>query len=265
MAIITLTSDYGLKDHFVAALKGALYSRFADHNIVDITHQVEAFNTLEAAYILGNTYHHFPAETIHLICVDEEELPERPHLVMKLNNHYFIAADNGVLSLIAPDYKPEKLVQIDLSNRNYSSARDVFAEAATHLSRGGQMHVLGREVSEMKTLTRQNPVIRHERNEIIGTIIYVDRFGNLVTNLSKKVIHEVGRGRRFIINLPKGRKLNRILNHYYEEKTEGNLLAMFNSENLLEIAIFKSGSDTLGGATDLLGMERGDQINIQFI
>lgn len=265
MAIITLTSDYGLKDHFVASLKGALHSRLPLPQIVDITHHVEAFNLMEAAYILSNAYHHFPEGSVHLICVDEEALPDKPHLVVRLQNHYFIAADNGVLSLINPEIVPEKIVQIDLSNRNWDSARDIFAESAAHLARGGEMHVLGRVVPQMKMMTAPKPIERAGKNEIVGSVIYVDRFGNLVTNLSQKYISDLARGRAFIINLPKGRKIKQVYPHYYVEKIEGRLIAIFNAGGLLEIAIFKSGSDLLGGATDYLGMERGDQVNIQFI
>ena len=266
MAVITITSDYGTRDHYVAALKGALHRELETPQIVDVTHQVEAFNLVEAAFILRNAYHHFPEGSIHLLCVDEEALPGKAHLAMAQNGHYFIAADNGLLSMINPDYKPDQLVAIDLRNApELTSARDIFARVAAHLERGGKIDLLGRTVSEMKQAALPQPVVRENGKFLIGSVIYVDRFGNLVTNLHEKQVAEIGKGRNLIISLSKGRKIKKILGHYYEEVTDGKLIAIFNASGLLEIAIFKSGSDTLGGATDLLGMGLNDQVNIEFL
>jgi S-adenosylmethionine hydrolase len=266
MAVITLTSDYGTKDHYVAALKGALHRELGQPQIVDVTHQIEAFNLVEAAFILRNAYHHFPEGSIHLLCVDEEALPGKAHLAISLNKHFFIAADNGILSMISPAYKPDQMVAIDLRNApELTSARDIFARVAAHLARGGKIDLLGREIQEMKQSLLPQPVIRENGRYLIGSVIYVDRFGNLVSNLHQKQVAEVSKGRNLIISLSKGRKIRKILGHYYEEETDGKLIAIFNASGLLEIAIFKSGSDTLGGATDLLGMRLNDQVNIEFL
>lgn len=266
MAVITLTSDYGLKDHYVAALKGALHRELEFPQIVDVTHLVEAFNITEAAFVLRNAFHHFPPNSIHIICVDEEALPGKPHLVMKQNGHYFVAADNGVLSLLAPEKNPESIVSIDLRNSpDLTSARDIFARVAAHLARGGKMDLLGPPAEKYKRALLQKPVVRENGKFLIGSVIYIDRFGNLVTNLHQKQVAEVAAGRKYLINLPRGKTVKKVLGHYYEEKTDGNLIAIFNAEGYLELAIFRSGSDTMGGATELLGMRLGDQINIEFL
>ncbi len=267
MAVITITSDYGLKDHYVAALKGALHREIDHPYIVDVTHHVQAFNIVEAAFILGNAYHHFPTGTIHLICVDEEALPHKKHLVMKMNGHLFVAANNGVLSMINPDYKPDQLIEIDLRNApELVSARDIFARVAGHLARGGKTDLLGRAVDDYKKASLPNPVLKEGGKRLIGTVIYVDRFGNLVTNISEKQVLEDAKGRDFSVLLPKGRKpITKIFKHYYEETEDGKAIAIFNAAGLLEVAIFKSGSDTMGGATELLGIRLKDQITIEFI
>jgi len=266
MAVITLTSDYGLKDHYVAALKAALHRELAAPQIVDVTHQVEAFNIIEAAFILRNAYHHFPTGSIHLICVDEEALPGKPHLVMHQNGHYFIAADNAVLSLLAPDKKVDAMVAVDFRNSpDLISARDIFARVAAHLARGGSLDLLGNATENYKQAAIQKPVVRENDRFLIGSVIYIDRFGNLVTNLHQRQVNEVAKGRKFVINLIRNRTIKKVLAHYYEEKHDGNLIAIYNAEGYLELAIFKSGSDTLGGARELLGMNLGDQINIEFL
>ncbi len=168
--------------------------------------------------------------------------------------------------MIAPEYKPDQIVAIDLRNApELTSARDIFARTAAHLARGGKIELLGRIVKEMKHAALPQPVVRENGKFLIGSVIYVDRFGNLVTNLHQKQVTEVGKGRKLQITLAKGRKVNRILGHYYDEKTDGKLIAIYNASGLLEIAIFRSGSDTLGGASELLGMRLNDQVNIEFL
>ena len=267
MAVITITSDYGLKDHYVAALKGALHRELENPVIVDVTHQIQAFNITEAAFILRSAFSHFPNGSVHIICVDEEALDDRSHLVMKLNGHLFLASNNGVLSMINPDVKPDLLVEVDLRNApELTSARDIFARVAGHLARGGKPELLGRVVTEFKTASLPNPAVKEDGKFIIGTVIYIDRYGNLVTNLTKKLVQEVGKGRQARVVLTKGRKpITKILNHYYEENEEGKAIALYNAAGHIEIAIFKSGTDTYGGANDLLGMRINDHINLEFV
>ena len=114
MSLITLTTDFGTKDHFVGAVKGAIYSEFPDMKIVDISHEISPFNITQTAYILKNAYKSFPEGTVHIIGVDSEINKENKHIALKIDNHYFICADNGVISLIASDIKPEKIVEINI-------------------------------------------------------------------------------------------------------------------------------------------------------
>ena len=265
MAVITITSDYGLKDHYVAALKGALHRELDHPQIVDITHEIQAFNITEAAFILRNAYHHFPKGSIHLVCVDEEALPDRPHVAVRINEHIFIAADNGLLSMVSPGYKPDSIHAIDFRNSpELTSARDIFARAAGHLARGGKLDLLGRAITTIKTMQVPNPVVRESGNYLVGSVIHIDRFGNLVTNLSKKFVMEHAKGRQPRIILLKNRQISRILDHYNQETEAGKAIAIFNAADLLEIAIFRSGTDTHGGARELLGMRVNDAVNIEF-
>ena len=107
MSIITLTTDFGTKDHFVAKIKAAIISDSPETNIVDISHKISPFNIMEAAYVIENSYKHFPEKTIHIIGVDSEKNPENKHLVVKLNQQYFICADNGIMSIVCNKLNPD--------------------------------------------------------------------------------------------------------------------------------------------------------------
>ena len=113
MSVITLTSDYGIKDHYAGSIKGALFSELINPNIVDISHQISPFNIVEAAYIIENSYKDFPENSIHIIGVDSEKTPEQKHIVVKLDGHYFICADNGILSLLTNKINAEKIIEIN--------------------------------------------------------------------------------------------------------------------------------------------------------
>ena len=113
MSLITLTTDFGLKDHFVGAVKGAIYTELPEARIVDISHNITPFNIAETAYVLKNAYKSFPEGSIHIIGVDSEINEETNHIAIKLDNHYFICPNNGVISMIASEFRPEK---IDFNN-----------------------------------------------------------------------------------------------------------------------------------------------------
>ena len=109
MPIITLTTDFGEKDHFAGAVKGSIYSELSDIRIVDISHSISPFNIIEAAYTIQNGYKSFPKGTIHIIGIDSELSPENKHIAVKLDDHYFICANNGIMSMICQDITPEKI------------------------------------------------------------------------------------------------------------------------------------------------------------
>ena len=158
MSIITLTTDYGLKDHFVGALKGKILSDFIEAKIVDISHHVDPFNIIEASYILGASYASFPKGTVHLIGVDSELNKENQHIVVEWEDHFFICADNGILSILTQKLVPQKIVAINIHDRLPDDATDldVFVMVACHIAKGGLLNVIGKEISEIKKLPTYN-------------------------------------------------------------------------------------------------------------
>lgn len=281
MPIITLTTDYGLKDHFVGALKGKILSEFADATIVDITHQIDPFNTAEASYIINASYNSFPKGTVHLIGVDAELNKENQHIAILWNDHFFICADNGILGMLTQKIVPEKMVAINIHDRLLSDASDldVFVTVACHLAKGGLLNVIGREITTIKDVTEMQPQISDDRNAIKGFVVYIDHLGNLVTNISKKLFLDVAKGRPYevILHEKRGQRsktnIKSIWAKYSDVATsdkyplkyyEGEKLAIFNEAQFLEIAIFRSNPSTVGTASSLLGIGYRDPITIEF-
>ena len=148
MAIITLTTDFGEKDHFAGAVKGAIYSELPDVRIVDISHSVSPFNISEAAYVIQNAYHSFPKGTIHVIGIDSELNEDNKHIAVKLDDHYFICANNGIMSMICSEIVPEKIVEINIHDKIPTNfpVLDVFVKVACHIARGGTLEVIGKKI-----------------------------------------------------------------------------------------------------------------------
>lgn len=277
MSIITLTTDFGTKDHFVGAIKGTIYSELPDARIVDISHHVSPFNIIETAYILKNAYKNFPEESIHIIGVDSELNIENKHIALKLDNHYFICPDNGVISLLASEIKPEKIVEINIHDtverKTSFPVLDVFVKVACHVARGGTLEIIGKISSEFKKLVELRPNISDDGRTITGNIIYIDNYGNSISNISKKQFQEVGKGRSFevIANKYSFKKIQRNYSDIVDfslpkeqRQKEGNRLALFNSAQYLEIAMYRSNLNTVGGASSLLGLNYRDVISVKF-
>jgi S-adenosylmethionine hydrolase len=274
MSLITLTTDFGTKDHFVGAVKGAIYSELPEAKIVDITHHISPFNITETAYILKNSYKSFPPKTIHIIGVDSELSEDNKHIALELDGHFFICPDNGLISMIASEINPTKIVEINIHDRIESSfpVLDVFVQVACFIARGGNLGVIGKEIQSYKKMIEIQPKVNQTQTQIIGGFIYIDNYGNVISNISKKMFTEIGKGRDFKINAARY-SFNKI-NHKYNEivsKTakdirqfDGNKLAIFNSAGYLEIAIYKSNLQTVGGASTLLGLGYRDSITIEF-
>ncbi|PWG05182.1 SAM hydrolase/SAM-dependent halogenase family protein [Polaribacter aquimarinus] len=274
MSLITLTTDFGTKDHFVGAVKGAIYSELSDAKIVDITHEISPFNITETAYILKNSYKSFPEGTIHIIGVDSELSRDNKHIALELDNHFFVCPDNGLISMIASEIKPTKIVEINIHDRIESSfpVLDVFVQVACFIARGGNLTVIGKEIQEFKKLVEIQPKVNQAQNQIIGGVLYIDNYGNVITNISLKMFQDIGKGRRFKASARRY-SFSKIFTKYNEVagdsahdsiQYDGSKLAIFNSAGFLEIAIYRSNLATVGGASTLLGLNYRDPITIEF-
>lgn len=274
MSIITLTTDFGHKDYFVGALKGKILSELKEATLIDISHSIDLFNTLEASYCIEAAYSSFPKGTIHIIGVDSERVADTQHIALQWDDHFFICADNGILNALLQKKVTQKMVAINIHERLQSNASDmdVFVAVACHIARGGLLNVIGKDISELKPINAVNSSVSDDLKTLKGQIIYIDSFGNCVTNISQKQFVEVARNRKFEIQI-KNKKLTRIHKNYSDfpvatnkqlKDFEGDFLALFNENGFLEIAIYKSNPKTVGAASTLLGIKFRDTITIEF-
>ncbi|MCB0424619.1 MAG: SAM-dependent chlorinase/fluorinase [Flavobacteriaceae bacterium] len=275
MAIITLTTDFGEKDHFAGAVKGAIYSEFPELKIVDISHSISPFNIMEAAYVIQNAYSSFPKGTIHIIGIDSELSPENKHIAVKLDDHFFICANNGIMSMLCSEIAPERIVEINIHDKIESNfpVLDVFVKVACHIARGGTLDVIGKVITEIKPIRNIKPYVNDDKTQIMGTIIYIDNYGNVVSNIRRNFFENVQKGRRFEVRARSFK--SQIINEKYsdfinftvpEEKRHdvGTGLAVFNSSGYLEIAVYKSNPQTTGSASSLMGLKINDTVTVNF-
>jgi len=275
MSIITLTTDFGHKDYFVSATKAALLQEAPSATIIDISHEISPFNHTEAAYILKNAYINFPKGSIHIIGVDSEFSPENEHMIVSFDGHYFVGANNGIFSLIMEDQIIEKIVEINIHNTIITSfpVLDVFVKVAAHIARGGTMDVVGKEVKTIHKMVGVRPVINDIGNQLIGSVIYIDNFGNVVTNIKKADFLELQKMRPFTI-FAQSVKFNIIYNSYVEainytipkeqRNDDGKLIALWNSANHLELSIYKSNPSKVGSANSLFGLDFRTPVTVKF-
>jgi hypothetical protein len=257
MAVITLTSDWGLNDYYVGAVKGMICKNMPEATVIDITHQVTPFDVGQAAYIIKNAHLSFPDGTIHIIGVNTEESVNHPHAVAFYNKQYFIGSDNGVFALIF-ESAPEKIVELDIihdSDHFTFSGRDRFARAAVHLAKGGRIEDLGSAKAGINSKMQFEPIV--DLNAIRGVVAHIDTYENLITNIPKDLFREKAKGKKFRITL-RSAKIESISNSY-DDVSHGDVVALFASNNMLEIAINK------GKAASLLGITRKSPVIIEIL
>ena len=274
MPIITLTSDYGTLDYRVAAIKGSIYNELATINIVDITHQIQAYNLQQTAYIIRSSYKYYPKGTIHIISVDSFYHKDRKNIIAKVDDHYFICADNGLLSLMFFDINPDDIYEITLGSRfddqvSFTST-DIFVPVAAHLAKGGIPEVVGKKTGEIKENSFPRAILNETEGIIVGEIMYIDNFGNAISNVSRNFFNNTLKSYDSFELKFRNFVMSKVNNHYTdvvedwenEPQYHGSVFAIFNESDLLEVAIYKGSS--INGASSLLGLSVGERIFIEF-
>ena len=258
MAIVTLTTDLGLKDYYVGSLKGALLSQFPELQIVDISNEVKAFDILQAAIILKHCYRDFPDGTVHLVGVNPDSTEDMRHLAVLIHKQYFLIPDNGIISLIF-DSKPDEVVELNLRRREEMitfPAKDIYVTAACHLARGGSLQVIGKNLREWKEGAMFRAI--SEEKLIRGMVIYIDHYGNVLTNIDQNLFRKANKYGAFSIQLRRAEYEISAISKAYSDVPPGEKLALFNTLGLLEISINQ------GNASKLLGLRQSDTIRIEF-
>jgi S-adenosylmethionine hydrolase len=258
MQIITITSDWNEYDYYVASIKGSLLSRCPGASIVDISHRVKPFNTAQAAFIVRNSYLKFPRGTIHIIAVNTEPEVGGQLLAARLSDQFFLCADNGILGLLGGP-GPDMVVRLEgpPSQQPVSFiSLSLFSDMACKLANGTSLEELGTPTESYNKQVPLRPTI--EGNTITGSVIHIDSYQNAITNISREFFQKVGNGKPFRIYVQSKHYMLEKINTRYNDAPPGDLLAIFNSIGLLEIAIRN------GNASGLLKLSTNSTIRVEF-
>jgi hypothetical protein len=284
--VISLLTDFGTKDSYVGIMKGVISGINSDANIIDLCHETDPQDILEGAYILYSSYKFFPEGTIHVAVVDPGVGTERKIICAKTRNYLFLAPDNGILSLVLTDEKPQLIIEV--TNKKYFlpeisntfHGRDIFAPVAAYLSKGIDPLKLGKKLSKIKEIELPTPD-HSKKGSIKGEVIYIDSFGNLITNINQDFFYkqldltpplipplrkggtegglqggDVKKSEKVIVKA--GKKRIRCISRSYADVPVGEPLAIFGSSGHLEISVNR------GSARDMLGLKKGDIITINY-
>ena len=259
--VITLMTDFGTSDHFVGVMKGVILNINPQVRIVDITHAIPPQDVHSAAFIVNSTYRYFPAGTIHVVVVDPGVGSRRRAIICQTDTAYFVCPDNGVLSYVLGNNTAHRVVALGNTDywlsevSNTFHGRDIFAPVAAHLSRGISFSQFGDAVNNVVRLPNQIPQVT--KTTIVGSVIWIDRFGNLITNLTPDMLKSFGMDSGFVVKA--GMAEIHQLNRAYAESEEGECLAIIGSSGYLEISVNR------GSAAQVLGLKRNDVIEIHKI
>ncbi len=239
MQIVTLTTDWGYKDHYIGVVKGRLYSTISDVNVVDITHDIRKFDLVAAAFIAKNTCFEFPEGTIHIIDVNSYESKDNAFIAVKHNGQYYICTDNGLPSVL---FEGESVEIVELNSFNESNyytfaVLDLFAKVAKNIAEAGTIAPFGiaKEDFAVKKTGKSLPIVGEK--QIITEVIYVDDYGNVFLNITAEELDRILMGRNFSISIGKHKKITKFSQSYADDIKTDDVLLTISSTNLLQIAI----------------------------
>jgi S-adenosyl-L-methionine hydrolase (adenosine-forming) len=255
MAIVTLLTDSGETDHYVAAIKARIIGVNPGIRIVDITHKIRPCDIGHAAFVLKSVFRDFPKGTIHLVGVDAAGNRGDAFIALQLEDHFFVGADNGLFGLIS-EKNHQHVAELNISKTISTTfpERDILAPVAARLASGVSLTDLGKPLPGFRRLIDRQ--VKATKKVITGNIIRVDNFGNLITNIPKEAFDVLSRDKAFTVQFG-GEKFRR-LNTQYNQVDEGECFILFNTLGLLEIGIYK------GNASELLGLSYDNSVNIIF-
>jgi len=272
MGIITLTTDMGLNDHYVASLKGTILKSVNPVNIVDITHNVRPFDVAEAASHVSSCFKDFPDGTVHVIGVDSEPIVNFSGndgsfpSILVYKKQYFISNDNGFFGVLLKQNKPDSFWRIDdvMSHPNLFKfpTKNMLLVVAARILNGDKIKDIASPHEDYKNAF--SPVAVSENNLIKGHVIHCDSYGNAITNIHKDLFDRYGKDTPFIIRFKKKDYFIDVISLSYNEVPPGEKVAIFNENNLLEIAINRGASKTNGGAEQLFGLHENDIVRVEF-
>ncbi len=255
MPVITLTSDFGTKDHYVSVLKACLLRRNEEVKIIDITHEISPFNIVQASFILNNAWRHFPKGSVHLVAVNLFFAERNEFIAFERDEHYFVGPNNGLFSLMFNDLYESETVQVPYDAEDEFPLQNALAQAATKLMEYQDLDLVGTSLFHLEKKISVQPVVND--SQIRATIIHVDHYENVIVNVKSEIFEKIRRDRSFGIYFNPSDPLTEISKEYSDVPI-GDVLCFFNASGYLEIAINK------GRAASLLGLKKDEAIQIDF-
>lgn len=256
MQIVSLTTDFGTQDYYVGELKGVLLEKIAQLTIVDVSHEIEPFDIVQASFYLNNSYRNFPKASIHILAVQTYYSKNNELLAFQKEGHFFIGPNNGVFSLIWDDLEEKDIHVINTDEMKVDTLSKVLTHAAAYISHGLPLNEIGPPVEHFERKMLIQPVIT--RNQIRATIIHIDRFDNAIVNLRKEQFEALRAGRPFQLYFKHDDPIYHF-NKHYAEVPVGEALALWNSSGYLEIAV------NMGRASTLYNLNKNETIQIYFV
>ncbi len=253
MSIVTLTTDFGLRDPYVGQLKGAILSADPTAVIADCTHLISPYDIIEAAYHLSHTWSHFPAGAIH-VCTVNRHSPAEPgaYIGFRQNGHSFLCPDNGLAYLLFP-HLTDGIYRLEADGE--TSTKAILSAAIRKLALGFDCRHLGAALPAPEHSIRAEPITN--QHYIRGSIVHIDGYGNAVLNVHRDLVERMARGRRVQTRLPNSEPILDIVDHYHEVP-EGDLLTRYNAMGYVEIAM------NMGKVATLYGLERDQLVQLEF-
>lgn len=255
-----MTTDWGLRDAYVAAFKGAIYSRLPEAVIVDVTHLITPHDRLGAAHVVGNTYPHYPEGTVHFIGVNSKEgsisREGANYLMVQYDKQFFVGPDSGVFALLFAGKSIQCFKIPLLESTDTADLKMILVNTLVALLNGENISTLGTPFRELVETHFSRPVA--DGSGIRGSVIYIDSFGNAVFNISKTIFETERKGRSFAILVRRASYKITKISQRFDNSPDGDLIALFNEDDQLEIAMNR------GNASNLVGIKQYDQILIEF-
>ena len=259
--LITLTTDFGLNDHFVGTIKGVILDIAPEAEIIDICHAVQAFDVLDGALTIAQGYSYFPNATVHMVVVDPGVGTARRPIVLSTGRHYFVAPDNGVLSLVYAREERLQVRHIDAAHyyrqpvSNTFHARDIFAPVAAYLAKGVEVAKFGEEITDFVRFNAPKPKAT-DGNTLRGVVLKVDRFVNLITNFTPQDVPALFQANPPAFKILVGKCEISEIHANYAEGAPNEVFGILGSMGYLEIAANRA------GAAQIIGTGKGSEVNI---
>jgi len=255
MQIVSLTTDYGSKDYYVAELKASILTNKNDFSIIDISHEIDKFDIVQASFYLQNAITSFPEGSIHIVAVNCNYKRKSEYICFEKNGHYFIGPNNGVFSLVFDTLDESSVYYITSPDVEVIKVNTIFSHAAAYIGHGLPLKDIGDVVTNFNRKLVIQPVVTS--NQIRATAIHVDHFENVVVNLKKELFDKVRLNRRFELYYKPHDPIT-FLSKDYGDVSIGDPLAFFNSSGYLEIAM------NMDKASSMLNLVKGEMIQINF-